>query len=45
MVKEYVGLKFTIIHYCETDVLTGSGEVSFEDGVAVDGSELWSTNK
>ena len=41
MVKEYVGLKITINHYCETDVLTESAEVNFSDGVAVDGSQLW----
>ena len=45
MVKEYVGLKLTIVHYCETDVLTGSVGVEYEDGVAVNGSNLWSTTK
>ena len=41
MLKEYVGLKLTIIDCGETDVLTGSQDVEFEDGVAVNGRGLW----
>lgn len=41
MLKEYVGLKFTIIDCGEQDVLTESLEVTFEDGVGVSGNKLW----
>lgn len=42
MTKKYVRLEFTIIEYCEEDVLTGSGEIGYYgDGVAFDGSGLW----
>ena len=45
MFKKYVGLELTMIRYCEEDLLTGSGDVNYEDGVAVNGDDLWSTDK
>lgn len=41
MLKEYVGLMITIMDCGEKDVLTGSSEVTFGDGVGVDGNKLW----
>ena len=45
MFKKYIGLELTMIRYCEEDVLTTSGDVNYEDGVAVNGDELWPTDK
>lgn len=43
--KKYVGLEVAIIEYRADDVLTSSAEASYKDGVGVNGSELWSTDK
>ena len=42
MFRNYVTVEFTIINCCEEDVLTASGDVNYDDGVAVNGSDLWS---